>query len=256
VPPNELVEPKASKIGAGVPSLHGVSYSPNGKYMVVAEAAQDAVFTYAVDERGRPTSDEPVSHVMSKSQLAVKGWFFSTVKAVVGIGFRVRRAVVHPNGKHLYLLHEALNIVSVYSVDEKGVIDPKCLQELPVTMSTPRLWIGAAFTIQGELAATEDGLVLSVRGERLGPFGYAESGIRCMNYLEDGAKLELGQLLGKPAAVRHFCLQGDAVLWAGLQSLTKSAPYVRKYVKQEDGAYRMTGEANVGMDVMCVVVEK
>lgn len=255
LPPRTLLEPSDTRLGIGIPCVHGLCYAPNGRYLVVAEAMQDVVFTYSVDGQGRPTHNEPLSNVASFSSFSTTGWLAWLFKTVAGLAVRVRRAVVHPNGKYLYLLHEMVNTIAVYNIDPNGVIDPERLHEIQIAMMDPPFWIGLGFTSASELVATEDGLLVSVRGMKLTSGAYGESGVRLLKYLDNGARLELGEWIETASAVRHFALRDD-ILWIGLQQFSNSIPMVQKYKKALHGSFELMGEAAVGMDVMCLVVEE
>jgi 6-phosphogluconolactonase (cycloisomerase 2 family) len=171
---------------------------------------------------------------------------------MLGLKARPRRAIVHPNGKYLYVLHEVIGNIQVYPVSETGTMDPVCLQEITaVDPEAYQAWfIGVALSSGSELEAGPDNLYLSIRG-MAAPGGRCESGLRLLSYHDDGARLELGDMIETPAAVRHFSKVGDT-LWVGLNSKTKTL--VQKYTKaSNDDKFTLKGEANVGFDVMCVV---
>jgi hypothetical protein len=119
--PGKFVEPTDTRTGFGVPCVHGLSYAPNGRYFVVAEALQTGAITYRCDAHGRPVVDHQTddndddettsispphhSHVLTKTDVKPDGWLQKTIGSVIlDSSPRVRRAVVHPNGKYLYLL--------------------------------------------------------------------------------------------------------------------------------------------------------
>jgi 6-phosphogluconolactonase (cycloisomerase 2 family) len=249
VVPGTRKDPVPNTFEIGVPSLHGVSYAPNGgKYLLCVDPQQNAVFTYSVNKMGRPTTNTAISQVECKTEKEKVGVVFGLLSYFLKLGPRPRRAVVHPNGKYMYVVHEATNYIQVYAINEEGTVSPKLLQEISCRAPIG-WWVGLAITNASELQATEDYLIVSVRGmSALG--GRCESSVRFFSYKENGAMLEnAGTLQGIPAAVRHFYLK-DNVLWVGINS--SKTPLVLKYVKKEGDLFELTGQANVGMDVFCV----
>ena len=163
---------------------------------------------------------------------------------------RPRRAVVHPNGAWLYVIHEWTNYVQIYAIDDDGNIDPKLHGEVScVDPSLRKGFVGIGMTAVAELEACDDYLFVSVRGLAvLG--GRAESSVRLLAYKNGGSKLEsVGVLEGVPAAVRHFYRKED-VIWVGINSSNKTL--VLKYEKEDGKNWARKGEADVGMDVFCV----
>ena len=260
--PGKFVEPKDTKMGVGVPSAHGLSYSPNGKYLLVAEPCQTGAITYRCDTHGRllveDTSKEGeeneeeetsitsitqhYSHVISTTQLTTPGWLMKMISYLALDGCpRIRRVAVHPNGKYVYLMSEFFNTIQVYPIDETGKITTTtteggggCLQELQFAgmQLEKECWIGLGVTCASEFQVYDDCIMVSVRGIAAGyGLGKAESCIRIINYVDDdGSRLELGELIETPGPVRHFDRQGDT-LWVGMN--TSSYPYVQKYVKKK-----------------------
>ena len=263
--PGTFVEPKDTKMGVGVPCVHGITYSPNGKYLVLAEAMQTGAITYECDIHGRPkkeSEDEVVadhSHVLVNSEMRPPGWLGRTIAyALTRNCPRIRRAAVHPNGKYLYLLSEMFNFVQVFSIDETGKIGSECLQEIKIAgvELEKECWIGIGITCASEFQAYDDHLLVSVRGISAGGgAGKAEYCVRVLNYVDDGKSLKLAEQIETRAAVRHFARQGN-ILWAGMNS--NSQPYVQKYAKKssddtDSQSYELIGEVDVGVDVLCVV---
>jgi 6-phosphogluconolactonase (cycloisomerase 2 family) len=250
--PGTKKAPEAGKLDQGLPALHGVNYAPNGRYLICADPVQNAVFTYAVDAKGRLTSDEPTSQVVCKTSK----WAYAWIQRLLAWALKMksprpRRAVVHPNGKYLYIIHEWTNFVQIYAIDDEGNMDPKLLGEVScVDPSLCKGFVGIGMTAVAELEAYSDYLIVSARGmAALG--GRSESSVRLLAYKNGGSDLEsVGTLEGIPAAVRHFYRKDD-VIWVGINSSKKTL--VVKYGKQDDGKWVREGEADVGLDVFCVV---
>jgi len=245
--------PEAGKVNQGLPALHGVSYAPDGRFLVCADPVQNAVFTYAVDKQGIPTTpDKPTSQVVCETSKWAYAWVQRLLAFVLKMKSpRPRRAVVHPNGKWLYVIHEWTNYVQIYAIDDDGNIDPKLHGEVScVDPSLRRGFVGIGMTAVAELEACDDYLMVSVRGLAvLG--GRAESSVRLLAYKNGGSELEsAGVLEGVPAAVRHFYRKED-VIWVGINSSKKTL--VLKYEREDGKNWVRKGEADVGMDVFCVV---
>lgn len=256
--PPELVPgtkkaPEAGKLDQGLPALHGVSYAQNGRYLICADPVQNAVFTYAVDAKGLPTSPKvPTSQVICETSKWAYAWIQRLLAWMLKMKSpRPRRAVIHPNGQYLYVIHEWTNYVQIYAIDEGGNIDPRLIGEVScIDPSLRKGFVGIGMTAVAELEAWNDYLVVSVRGmSALG--GRSESSVRLLAYKDGGSGLEsAGTLRGIPAAVRHFYRKDD-VIWVGINS--SKTTLVLKYEKQVDGEWVRKGEADVGMDVFCVV---
>lgn len=251
--PGTKKAPEAGKLDQGLPALHGVNYAPNGRYLTCADPVQNAVFTYAVDTKGRPTSpDKPTSQVRCETSKWAFAWIQRFLAWVLKMKSpRPRRAVIHPNGKYLYVIHEWTNFVQIYAIDEGGTIGPKLLCEVScIDPSMHKGFIGIGMTAVAELEAWDDYLIVSVRGMSA-LVGRSESSVRLLAYKDGGSGLEsVGTLEGIPAAVRHFHRMDD-VIWVGINS--SKTTLVLTYKKQDDGGWVRKGEADVGMDVFCVV---
>lgn len=248
--PGTRKEPKAGSLDQGLPALHGLSYSPNGKYLVCADPVQNAVFTYAVDGKGLPTTpDNVTSQVVCSTAIEPYAWTQRFLKWIFKSGPRPRRAVIHPSGKYLYVIHEWTNHVQIYAIDEEGQINPTLLNEITcVDPSLRKGCIGCGMTAVAELEASDDALIVSARGFSMCG-GRVECSVRMLAYRDGGKNLEsIGTLDGVPASVRHF-YRTENVLWVGMNS--SKTTLVQKY-KKEDKAWVLTGEADVGMDVFCV----
>mmetsp|Transcript_12959 Transcript_12959/g.27989 ORF Transcript_12959/g.27989 Transcript_12959/m.27989 type:complete len:405 (-) Transcript_12959:15-1229(-) len=248
--PGTRKEPKAGSINQGLPALHGLYYSPNGKYLVCADPVQNAVFTYSVDSKGLPTTpDNVISQVVCHTDVRPYATTQKLLAWLFGSGPRPRRAVVHPSGKYLYVMHEWTNYVQIYAIDEEGRVDPNLVRELScVDPSLRKGCVGCAMTGVSELEAADDALIVSVRGTSACG-GRAECSVRMFAYKDGGRDLEcIGTLDGVPASVRHF-YRKDNVLWVGINS--SKMPLVQKYEKQGE-EWILKGEANVDMDVFCI----
>lgn len=274
-----VIEPQDSTMGVGVPCAHHVLYAPNRKYLLVVDAIQHAVLTYAVDERGRPIADnndqddaaiQPTSSQIVTTDQTNVSWFQNALKWILsklispGFPQRIRRAAVHPSGRFIYVLYEFANAVQVYGIDDTGKMDATCLCDLKIAeidTLTQYWWIGVGITAAAEMTASSDGLIVSVRGKPA-PGCRADSCVRTLSYVDEGRQLAYQQRMETPSAVRHFAcaleppsVPGEdpvKVLWVGINSA--SYPMVQKYrMVPSSENYELTGEANVGMDVFCVV---
>ena len=249
--PGTFEAPKAGTLNQGCPGLHGLSYSPNGKFMLVADVVQNAVFSYAVNDKGIPTQpNTPTSQVVCTTSITPSSWLQKLIGWMFALKSpRPRRAAVHPSGKYMYMMHEWTSHIQIYSIDEEGKIDPTLLNE--VCCYDPALkgaWVGIGMTAVAELEACDDNLILSVRG--MSTFGgRAESSVRLFEYVDGGENLKsIGTLEGITAPVRHFYRKGN-VIWVGFNS--SKMPLVKKYEKRGD-KWTLKGEADVGMDVFCI----
>ncbi|KAL3919007.1 MAG: hypothetical protein SGILL_003967, partial [Bacillariaceae sp.] len=246
-----------------LPSLHAVSYGPSGKYLLTCDVSvQGRIWTYAVDQHGVPLSDEPTSKMKPthvKPITTLVGW---TLKKTLGMPeYRVRRAVVHPNGKYVYLLMEMNNVLQVYEIDGKGKIAGDCLQEVPVIdagfltnsyWGKDSKWTGIAMNGAGEVYVTDTEILVSNRAMTT-RLGQGENSIRIFSIEEGGAKLEPKQLLETAGPVRFFWKDPNCTkLYSGTNQ--SSPPQViEKFVRDStSGAFTKVGEASVEVDVMCV----
>ena len=256
-------------------SVHQVQYfaatSSMPETLVVADCAQDAAIIYEVDDMGH-LDDRPLAHVSCRPHEHVahggSGWaqwlFRQFMQRVLpSHGVRVRRAVlghVQQQQTFLYCLGELTNCIQVYRVDTSSTaggakmisIDKEPLQDMVVAGHSleQSSYIGLALTVVSELQVYDDGMVLvGVRGMAKLWGSRAEMGVRVLKQLEDG-RLELGQWIETPGAVRHFCRR-DKQLFVGINS--EDYPFVQTYALQEDGLWKLTGQAKVDMDVFCVV---
>ena len=230
----------------GLPSLHHIQYAPNRKYLLTVDPSQDYLFTYTVDARGLPTSSHPTAMFSCRSEVPIHGWFQRLItQYVLKCQRRARKAVVHPNGKYVYVLYESINRLQVYSIDDEGTIDgTRCWQDVstvdydnnntwaassshrhPKTSSWRRRWcpidtntiIGITLQLASELYVTRDGSTLLVanRGDAKVPgllSRGAENSIRVFSLHEQGRVLEhRGRLPGISGPVRHFVSLGGGV---------------------------------------------
>jgi 6-phosphogluconolactonase (cycloisomerase 2 family) len=199
----------------GLPSLHHVQYSPNRRFLFTVDPSQDHIFTYTVNERGLPTSQQPTSVFKCYSDVPIYGLFQRLVtKYVLKCKRRARKAVIHPNGKHIYVLYESLNIVQVYNINEAGSIDGSiCCQEdstLDPSFFASRWYpVGLALQLAAELFITKDGstLLLSNRGDIKLPGSRAESSVRIFSIQRDSGLLRpQGVIPNISGPVRHFIM--------------------------------------------------
>ena len=97
IEPGTKKAPEAGKLDQGLPALHGISYAPDGRFLVCADPVQNAVFTYAVDKQGIPTTpDEPTNQVVCETTKWAYGWVQRFLAFVLKMKSpRPRRAVVH-----------------------------------------------------------------------------------------------------------------------------------------------------------------
>jgi 6-phosphogluconolactonase (cycloisomerase 2 family) len=251
-----------SKFPNCLPSIHHVSYSPDGKYLLTSDVSQQGrVWTYAVDSHGIPTNDTPTSLFKPSIITPVDPWFGWLVKKALSIpDYRIRRTVVHPNGGFVYLLMETTPVLQVYEIDRNGKILGDCLQEVP-TIDPSYLqnsyfgsskWHGISMNAPAELYVTDTEVLVSNRCLKVPYVGYGESSIRIFQMTDNGAKLVLKQVLETPASVRHFWKNEDCTkLFSGINMGTPKVieTFVRDSPNEE---FRKVGEANVEMDVMCI----
>jgi 6-phosphogluconolactonase len=80
------------------PHVHCTVFSPDNKYLYVADLGLDQVITYAVD------------HVSGRLNVIPPPYFVNTAA-----GAGPRHFVFHPNGKFSYLIEELSGAISVYS---------------------------------------------------------------------------------------------------------------------------------------------
>eukprot|EP00535_Pseudo-nitzschia_heimii_P013386 CAMPEP_0197200082 /NCGR_PEP_ID=MMETSP1423-20130617/34213_1 /TAXON_ID=476441 /ORGANISM="Pseudo-nitzschia heimii, Strain UNC1101" /LENGTH=532 /DNA_ID=CAMNT_0042653955 /DNA_START=21 /DNA_END=1619 /DNA_ORIENTATION=- len=229
--PEVRPETRNSTFPNPLPSIHHVTYNPSPyelnsndenryndddqdelcKYLLVSDTSkQGRVWTFAVDSRGLPISDKPDSYRKVTYINPPSGWLTRIVTGswVAGLAdYRIRRCIVHPKGRYVYMLMEFNTVVQVYEIDRStGRISGDCLQEISVIDPEYFGWkkmTGAAVHASAEMYATATELFVSNRGFSF--FGSsAESGIRVFSIENDGAKLVPKQSLGCEGPVRHF----------------------------------------------------
>ncbi len=213
-----------------LPSIHHVTYNPRPsstdfsnntsrhndgdelcKYLLVSDTSkQGRVWTYAVDSIGLPISDKPVSFRKVTHITPPSGWLTQILTGgwVVGLAdYRIRRCVVHPNGRYVYMLLEFNTMIQVYEIDPcTGRISGDCLQEIPAIDPNYFRWqkrTGFGVHASAELYATATEVLVSNRGFNFWG-GAAESSVRIFSIEENGAKLVLKQSLECQGPVRHF----------------------------------------------------
>lgn len=175
---------------------------------------------------------------------------------------RIRRTLVHPNGKYVYLAMEYANVVQVYEIDNKGKISGDCLQEVPTIdegyfrrgyFGANNKWHGLAVNGLAELHVTETELMVSNRCMTAPHIGSGETSIRIFDIGDDGAKLVLKQVLETMGLVRHFRKSKDSTkVYSGIN--TGNLKVIETFVRDSpQDNFRKVGEANIEMDVMCIV---
>jgi 6-phosphogluconolactonase (cycloisomerase 2 family) len=246
-----------------LPSLHHVGYGPNRKYLLACDVSkQGRVWTFAVDAHGVPLSDRPTSHWKPTFVTKINTWLGWTVKSALGLPeYRIRRAVVHPNGKYVYMLMEFNNVLQVYEIDAKGKIAGDCLQEIPTIdpgffkhsyWGNDSKWTGVALNSAAELYVTESEVLVSNRGMTT-RLGQGENSIRIFSIQEEGAKLVPKQMVGTAGPVRFFWKDRNCTrLYSGVNQ--SSPPQViETFVRDStSGLFTKVGEADVEMDVICI----
>jgi 6-phosphogluconolactonase (cycloisomerase 2 family) len=239
-----------------LPSSHHVQYGPNGAYLLTSDpSAQGCVWTYPVDERGLVTSETPFRRKCPPIRAFPSLVSRMFTNFLCQAPYRIRRTVVHPNGRYAYVLFETHAVLQVYEISTDGKLSGDCLQELPTTdeeFANSKMPIGIAATGPAELVATEDGVWVSNRGVAV--WGRAESSVRHFGYEEDGARLVPRQALPVAGPVRHFFLHKNKKIYAGVSSETPGL--VETFAKQEDGTYQKVGQAAVGLGVLCIAIKE
>ena len=219
--------PRRQDACPGLPSLHHIQYAPNNsnnnqRYLLTVDPSQDYIFTYRIDARGLPTSGIPVSSFACYSQVPIYGWFQRIITHyVLKCQQRTRKAVVHPNGKYVYVIYESINRLQVYSIDKDGVIDKHkngCWQDVSTLVEDelcnrspswcPAGVIGMTLQCASELCVSPDGSTLWVanRGDVKVPgISRGESSICVFSIKDNGRHLvRQGALPGIMGPVRHF----------------------------------------------------
>ena len=259
----------------GLPSLHHVQYSSNQKYLFTVDPSQDYIFTYKVNERGLPTTQQPTSSFKCYSDVPVYGLSQSIItKHVLKCRRRARKAMVHPNGKYIYLLYESINRIQVYAITEEGVIDEShCIQDMSTLdpSFTSSRWFPVGMTLQAaaELSISKDGTTMWVsnRGDTMLPGSRGENSIRVFSIQGDGRLLKpMGSLPGITGPVRHFITLDDSNNESnGIQRKEERTKLVAAVYKTNQclqtyavGTGNNTpncsllGEAKVGANVFCI----
>lgn len=207
-----------------LPSIQHVTYNPRPIdddigteqciYLLVSDTSKQArVWTYAVDSIGLPVSNQPISFRKVTYITPPSGWFtrLLTSSWFAGLAeYRIRRCVVHPHGRYVYMLLEFNAVIQVYEMNPMtGRIAGDCLQEVTAIDPDYFRWkktTGAAVHASAELYATATEVFVSNRGFDCNPWGggSVESGVRIFAIEEDGAKLVPKQFLRCGGPVRHF----------------------------------------------------
>lgn len=101
------------------PKAHGIEFSPDGKFMYVAELGLDRVYAYRVDvAKGELTPGDP-----------------AYVSTHAGAG--PRRLQISRDGKRLYVNHETDSEVSVFTVDGARLKEAQTVSTLPPGYGEP-----------------------------------------------------------------------------------------------------------------------
>lgn len=100
------------------------------------------------------------------------------------------------------------------------------------------------------MQAYNDDLLIGLRDfaglRRLG----SESEFYELQYLEDGVAFRCKDRVETHLPVRHFVRDGDA-LWVGNNTAKEGITIMQKHIRKK-GKYELKGEADRGMDVVCV----
>jgi 6-phosphogluconolactonase (cycloisomerase 2 family) len=254
---------RTSKFPYCLPSIHHVCYSPNGAYMLTSDVSkQGRVWTYAVNSHGLPLDDTPTSSLKPTVICPVDPWVGWLLKTTMNFPkYRIRRALVHPNGRFVYLMMESSNFLQFYEIDQHGKISADCLQEVP-TIDPAYLrnsywgnskWHGMAMNSASELYVTETEILVSNRCVKVPYLGFGESSIRIFDLVDNGAKLVLKQVVETLASVRHFWKSKDCTkLYSGIN--LGRPEVIETFIRDNpNDKFRKVGEANVEMDVLCIV---
>jgi len=95
------------------PMIHGAIFSPDNKFMYVADLGLDRIYVYRVNSSKRTIEA------------------FSTPFIQVDKGFGPRRLQVSPNGKFLYVDHEQAAVVKAFRLDGGLPVEIKSVPTLP-----------------------------------------------------------------------------------------------------------------------------
>mmetsp|Transcript_31716 Transcript_31716/g.74646 ORF Transcript_31716/g.74646 Transcript_31716/m.74646 type:complete len:227 (-) Transcript_31716:140-820(-) len=223
-----------------------------------------------------PLSSQPVSFHIVTHVRPPSGWLTRLLAGMMGLAdYRIRRCVVHPNGRYAYLLLEFNTVIQVYEIQPiTGRICGDCLQEIPAI--DPEYFAGkatgAAIHASAELFATENELWVSNRGIPLVSRGsWASSDVRFFSIEHGGAKLVPKQTLECHGPVRHFVgvpssgdesgmpgrlfVGSDRGLNDGQSHTASIETFVRSDPEVPGGTFQRLGSATVGMDsITCIAV--
>ncbi|HEY0947230.1 MAG TPA: lactonase family protein [Opitutaceae bacterium] len=103
------------------PHAHGITYSPDNRFVLVPDLGTDQVMIYAVDPAaGRVTPHTPAF-------------------AALPPGSGPRHATFSPDGRHVYVINELANTVTAFAYDAAaGTLDPlETLSTLPPDFKQP-----------------------------------------------------------------------------------------------------------------------
>eukprot|EP00546_Thalassionema_frauenfeldii_P004842 CAMPEP_0178925432 /NCGR_PEP_ID=MMETSP0786-20121207/17908_1 /TAXON_ID=186022 /ORGANISM="Thalassionema frauenfeldii, Strain CCMP 1798" /LENGTH=171 /DNA_ID=CAMNT_0020600311 /DNA_START=237 /DNA_END=752 /DNA_ORIENTATION=- len=166
---------------------------------------------------------------------------------MLGLGSRIRRVAIHPNGKYCYLLYELHNVIQVYPISPDGKIDSNSLLQIVPTIDDKGSSWGLYCNAAAELMATSEGVWVSNRGMNI--MGRkAENSVRFFAYEQDGAQLILQDILVTAGPVRHFLLNEDeGKLWTGTNAAQPGS--IELFMKNQTN-YQKVGEATIGVDIL------
>ena len=276
--------------GLSVPSSHQVFYAPNSaKWLMVVDSSQSVIFTYECDPKtGLPvpsssstsvddnkneegSSDNniysPAFTFTCHTDAPALGWFSGIVTTIKGLGCRPRRVAMSANGEYIYVSYETRNVIQIYHVDqETGQIDPEkkgYLQEVSTLEPelTKQPLIGLTLQASAEMMVVGDSLFVSNRGGVV-VAGKGENSV-CVYDIRDGGRLCSSSARVVPCSgpVRHFCVysQGEyEYLVAGTSNNAEgSLETFRRKIQtangEAGGAFEAVGQAEVGVNVLCVL---
>ena len=203
------------------PHAHGVTWSPDGRRLLVPDLGGDRVYLFFHDKGADTLTPNPR-----------QAW----LELPPGSG--PRHAQFSPDGRHLYVINELANTVTAASWDADGGV----LATIETVSTLPAEGF-AGFTKTAELALTPDGRTLyaSNRGhDSLAVFA-RDAG---------GGRLTLRDHVKVPANPRHFALSPDA-RW--LLAAGQDAGRVEVFaVAPETGDLTPTGEGVATPKPVCV----
>lgn len=264
----------ANKYTFSTPACHHILYEKGGKYCLIVDSSQSVIFTYKVDPAtGLPDPEEsPTSQFICHTDAHALGWFSGLLDKFVCKGrCRPRRVAICPNGQYVFVSYEFRNVIQVYALDSAtGTIDPDkkgCLQEVSTLDKhlTDEGFIGLTVQASSEMVVVGQSLYVSNRGmaAKAGKaLGRSENTVRIWD-IKDGGRLASQHAVTCKGPVRHFCVYESGeyeILVAGTQEPGGSLQTFRRRKRNEDASenevsdkYQLVGDANVGVNVWCVL---